>query len=126
MKENNQKEKMDYAESAKKALFKTIDAIFVRFSSTIRTAQIFKHNNITYIKQVNLLFALIGFRKGALAPIITKLDTPHNFVDPIPQALVLTAIVIALGTTALMLTVILRIYSRYKTFDIAEIKKLRG
>ena len=59
MKENNQKEKMDYAESAKKALFKTIDAIFVRFSSTIRTAQIFKHNNITYIKQVNLLFALI-------------------------------------------------------------------
>jgi multicomponent Na+:H+ antiporter subunit C len=75
---------------------------------------------------VNLLFALIGFRKGALAPIITHVNAPHNFVDPIPQALVLTAIVIALGTTALMLTVILRIYNRYKTFDIAEIKKLKG
>jgi len=75
---------------------------------------------------VNLLFAIIGFKQGALAPIITQLDTPHNFVDPIPQALVLTAIVIALGTTALMLTVILRLYNRYKTFDIAEIKKLRG
>ena len=75
---------------------------------------------------VNLLFALIGFRRGALAPIITKLDTTHVFVDPIPQALVLTAIVIALGTTALMLTVILRIYNHYKTFDIAEIKKLKG
>ena len=75
---------------------------------------------------VNLLFALIGFRQGALAPIITQANTPHNFVDPIPQALVLTAIVIALGTTALMLTVILRIYNRYKTFDIAEIKKLKG
>ncbi len=75
---------------------------------------------------VNLLFALIGFKRGALAPIITQLNIPHRFVDPIPQALVLTAIVIALGTTALMLTVILRIYNRYKTFDIAEIKKLRG
>lgn len=75
---------------------------------------------------VNLLFAFVGFKSGALAPIITQLDTPHHFVDPIPQALVLTAIVIALGTTALMLTVILRIYEKYKTFDIAKIKKLTG
>ncbi len=75
---------------------------------------------------VNLLFALIGFKRNALAPIITRLDTPHNFVDPIPQALVLTAIVIALGTTALMLTVILRIHNRYKTFDAAKIKELKG
>ncbi len=75
---------------------------------------------------INLLFALIGFKRDALAPIITRLDAAHNFVDPIPQALVLTAIVIALGTTALMLTVILRIYNRYKTFDIAEIRKLKG
>jgi len=75
---------------------------------------------------VNLLFALIGYRQGALAPIITRLDAPRHFVDPIPQALVLTAIVIALGTTALMLTVILRIYDRYKTFDISEIRKLKG
>ncbi len=59
MKENNKKDKIDHAESAKKALFKTIDAVFLRFASTLRTAQIFKINNITYIKQVNLLFALI-------------------------------------------------------------------
>lgn len=75
---------------------------------------------------VNLLFALVGFRFGMLAPIITRVDAPHRFVDPIPQALVLTAIVIALGTTALMLTVALRIYNRYKTFDIGEIRKLKG
>lgn len=75
---------------------------------------------------VNLLFALIGFKRDALAPIITRLDMPHNFVDPIPQALVLTAIVIALGTTALMLTIILRLYNRYKTFDAAKIKELKG
>ena len=75
---------------------------------------------------VNLFFALIGFKKGAIAPIITRIDMPHNFVDPIPQALVLTAIVIGLGTTALMLSIIVRIYEKYKTFDVAEIKKLKG
>ncbi len=75
---------------------------------------------------VNLLFALIGFKKGAIAPIITKLDMPHNFVDPIPQALVLTAIVIGLGTTALLLSFIVRIYEKYKTMDVGEIKKLKG
>ena len=75
---------------------------------------------------INLFFALIGFRFGAIAPIITKIDAPRHFVDPLPQALVLTAIVIGLGTTALMLALVLRIYDRYKTFDIAEIRKLKG
>lgn len=75
---------------------------------------------------VNLLFALIGFKKGGLAPIITSLSAPKNFVDPLPQALVLTAIVIGLCTTALLLALALRLYQRYKTFDITEIKKLKG
>ncbi len=75
---------------------------------------------------VNLLFAFIGFKKDALAPIITRVNASYNFVDPIPQALVLTAIVIGLGTTAVMLALIVRIYEKYKTFDISEIRKLKG
>lgn len=80
---------------------------------------------------VNLFFALVGFRKGGLAPIITTAEQVHsvatrNFVDPVPQALVLTSIVIGLATTALMLALALRIYEKYKTFDIAEIRRLRG
>ncbi len=75
---------------------------------------------------VNLLFALIGFKKGAIAPIITRIDMSHNFVDPIPQALVLTAIVIGLGTTALLLSFIVRIYEKFKTLDVSEIRKLKG
>jgi multisubunit Na+/H+ antiporter MnhC subunit len=75
---------------------------------------------------VNLFFAFVGFKKNALAPIITSLDQPRNFVDPIPQALVLTSIVIGLGTTAIMLALALRIYEKYKTFDIGEIRRLKG
>lgn len=75
---------------------------------------------------VNLLFAFIGFKKDGLAPIITRVSQERNFVDPIPQALVLTSIVIGLATTALLLSLIVRIYERYKTLDIKEIRKLKG
>lgn len=74
---------------------------------------------------VNLFFVFIGYKKDALAPIYTNAQQARNFVDPIPQALVLTAIVIGLGTTALLLSVAIRIYEKYKTFDIKEIKRLK-
>jgi multicomponent Na+:H+ antiporter subunit C len=76
---------------------------------------------------VNLFFALVGFKRNGIPPIITALDQSRsNFVDPLPQALVLTAIVIGLATTALMLALAMRIYEKYRTFDITEIRRLRG
>jgi len=47
-------------------------------------------------------------------------------VDPIPQALVLTSIVISLGVLALMVAICIRLYERYGTFDITEMRRLRG
>ena len=73
-----------------------------------------------------LFLALIGYREGGVAPIIDPADPVKNYVDPLPQALVLTAIVIGLATTAMLMAVIIRIYRKYKTFDIREIKNLRG
>lgn len=76
---------------------------------------------------VNLFFALVGFKRNGIPPIITELgQSRSNFVDPVPQALVLTAIVIGLATTALMLVLAMRIYEKYRTFDITEIRRLKG
>jgi multicomponent Na+:H+ antiporter subunit C len=76
---------------------------------------------------VNLVFALVGYRDGGTAPIISEgLGDKVIFVDPLPQALVLTAIVIGLGTTALLVSIAVRIYERYNTFDVRKIRKLRG
>ena len=50
---------------------------------------------------VNLLFLIAGGRAGE-APLVGTAD-PNAMSDPLPQALVLTAIVIALGTTAFLL-----------------------
>jgi len=84
---------------------------------------------------VNLFLVMLGYRHGGVAPIIDKsyLESQaalNNFVsssvDPLPQALVLTAIVISLGSLALMISLCIRIYEKYGTFDITEIRRLRG
>ncbi|MDY0098992.1 MAG: cation:proton antiporter subunit C [Bacteroidales bacterium] len=73
-----------------------------------------------------LFLALIGYVEGGIAPIIDPADPVKVYVDPLPQAMVLTAIVIGLATTAMLMAVIIRIYRKYGTFDIREIKNLRG
>jgi len=73
-----------------------------------------------------LFLALLGYTKGGEAPIVDPSDPVKIYVDPLPQAMVLTAIVIGLATTAMLMAVIIRIYRKYGTFDIREIKNLRG
>lgn len=75
---------------------------------------------------VNLFFILVGYRMHGRAPILAKGQEVTNMVDPLVQALVLTAIVIGLATTALLVAIAIRIYEKYGTFDITKIRKLRG
>mgnify|MGYP003799690469 FL=1 len=49
-----------------------------------------------------------------------------TMVLPTPQAMTLTAIVIALATTALLLSLIMLVWRHYGTLDIDEIRRLRG
>jgi multicomponent Na+:H+ antiporter subunit C len=46
-------------------------------------------------------------------------------VDPLVQALVLTAIVIGLATTAFVLTLCYRVNEEYGTVDVQELRRLR-
>jgi len=73
-----------------------------------------------------IFLAIIGYVDGGSAPIVDPANPDILYVDPLPQALVLTAIVIGLATTAMLMAVIIRIYRKYKTLDIREIRNLRG
>ena len=75
---------------------------------------------------INLFLILIGYIEGGTAPIITKGFENAKFVDPLPQAIILTSIVIGLATTALLLAVAIRLYQKYGTFDINKINDLKG
>ncbi len=79
---------------------------------------------------VNLMLILLGYRAGGIAPILLPgMNRPYfaqQAVDPLPQALVLTSIVIGLGTLALMAAFAIKLYEKYRTFDMSEIRRLRG
>jgi multicomponent Na+:H+ antiporter subunit C len=71
---------------------------------------------------LNLFIVSVGYVDGGLAPIFTSVNATNSlsFVDPLPQALVLTAIVIGVGTTALGLAIAKTIYAKYGTFNLDE------
>lgn len=86
---------------------------------------------------VNLFLIMLGYRAGGKAPIVAEEDIAgaanqvsslfiNGSVDPLPQALVLTAIVISLGSLALMISICIRTYEKYGTFDITKIRRLKG
>ncbi|QCP00266.1 Na(+)/H(+) antiporter subunit C [Arthrobacter sp. 24S4-2] len=55
----------------------------------------------------NLLILATGGHAG-LAPMFSKDTDPHDYSDPLPQALILTSIVISFAVTAFMLGIIYR------------------
>ncbi len=76
----------------------------------------------------NLFMIAIAWHPNSVMPIYTATD--HLSVagkvisaDPLPQSLVLTAIVIGLGTTALALTIAVKIFEKYGTLDVRKIKE---
>ena len=73
---------------------------------------------------IHMVMVSIGYVTGGTAPIINAAvpaaEAASRVVDPLPSALVLTAIVIGLGVTAVMLSFAVRIHQEKKTLNIDE------
>lgn len=67
---------------------------------------------------VNLLLVTVGYLPGGTAPIFD--GNYGKYVDPLPQALVLTAIVIGLSTLALGVVLVIRHYRSEGTLELEE------
>jgi multicomponent Na+:H+ antiporter subunit C len=68
-----------------------------------------------------LLFIVEGSRIGDHAPILS--EDRVRYVDPIPQALMLTAIVVGICVTALALALVYRLYQKYESLNVEEIQR---
>ncbi|PRO41576.1 Na(+)/H(+) antiporter subunit C [Bacillus sp. LLTC93] len=66
-----------------------------------------------------LLLTMGGLKKGA-PPILKKGLT--SYVDPLPQALILTAIVIAFGVTSFLLVMAFRAFQELRTDDMDQMR----
>ena len=78
---------------------------------------------------IHLFLIALGYSKTGSAPIITTIkQAPITslFVDPLPQALVLTSIVIDLSITALAVAIIIQIHKKFKTVSAKKLNNLRG
>ena len=78
---------------------------------------------------VNLVLVAVGYIQGRSAPIVDESlpasEAVARMIDPLPQALVLTAIVIGVGITALMLAYAYKIFLVKGTLDITRLKELK-
>ena len=73
---------------------------------------------------VFLLYITMDKVEGGTAPIIQKGVEDAIYSNPLPQVLILTAIVVGISTTALGLAVVVRIYEAYGTIEEDEIQHL--
>lgn len=72
---------------------------------------------------VNLvLLSTGGYITEANAPILQS-SGGELYMDPLPQALILTAIVISFGTTAFILIVLRQLYMETGTTDLEEVER---
>ncbi|WJG08217.1 cation:proton antiporter subunit C [Aliiglaciecola sp. LCG003] len=73
---------------------------------------------------VILLYISLGKVTGGTAPIIA--DGFDIYSNPLPQVLMLTAIVVGVATTALGFALIVRIKEAYGTIEEDELEKMDG
>ena len=78
-----------------------------------------------------VFYVSIGAKRGGTIPIIEHGHGPQvhetinalNYVNPLPHVLMLTAIVVSVGTLGVALALALRIYTQYNTLHEDEILK---
>lgn len=78
-----------------------------------------------FSQAANIYLVTMGGLSG-VAPIVGHGGDHPPVTDPLVQALVLTAIVISLGTTAFALVLTYRIYEEHGTIDLHELGKTGG
>lgn len=72
-----------------------------------------------------LFFVSTGYVSGGVAPIIEP-GVDQVYINPLPTALILTGIVVAVSVTAFALSLIVKLYEHYGTIDAEEIMRIRS
>ena len=76
---------------------------------------------------VIFFFLCLGQKDGGTIPVaMNELIHAADYINPLPHGLMLTAIVVSLGTTGVGLALLTRIWERYGTLEEDEIKEVEG
>ncbi len=72
---------------------------------------------------VFFLYISMGYMDGGIAPLHTAGADPVRMVNPVPQVLVLTGIVVAVSVTALALSLAILLYRQYGTLEVDHLRR---
>lgn len=70
-----------------------------------------------------MLLTMGGLKRGGI-PVLD--DSVQQYADPLPQAMLLTVIVITFALTAYMLVIAIRVYRELGTDDVEQLKGVPG
>jgi multicomponent Na+:H+ antiporter subunit C len=83
---------------------------------------------------IYVLVISTAYRRGSTAPVLLK--PPHgsteralargNVADPVLQNIALTAVVIGVAVTAVLLAAVVRVAQHYRTLDADDVREMRG
>jgi multicomponent Na+:H+ antiporter subunit C len=107
-----------------------LNALAVGALFGIAIFQLLRRNMIRSVIGLTLLGAAINLfllSTGAYQGIVAAYaDASGQRADALPQALILTSIVISMGGLSLVLSMIYMLSARYRTSDVDEVNRLRG
>ena len=75
---------------------------------------------------VIMLYITMGKVSGGTEPIVVKGAQDVVYSNPLPHVLMLTAIVVGIGTTALALALVVRIHEEFGTIEEDELQAQEG
>ena len=81
-----------------------------------------------------VLLISMAYRRGSTAPVLLKPPPGEterslargNVADPVLQNIALTAVVIGVAVTAVLLTTVVRVAQHYRSLDADDVRGLRG
>ncbi len=93
---------------------------------------IYKRNLLMKIMAMDVIstgvityYCLVAARPGVITPIVGAKMSPGlvNYADPLPQAVILTAIVIGFSTQILMLVIAMKLAKENPTLEITAVER---
>lgn len=85
---------------------------------------------LTYFQAaIILFFIIVAFKDQGTVPVQLHSDgpPPAGYINPLPHALMLTAIVVGVATVGVALSLLLKVYARFQTVDESTLQeKLRS
>lgn len=108
----------------------TIAMFFIGFYGLITSKNITKSIIFVVLMEtaVIMFFLSLGYQAGVLMPPIGEnFEATMSYIaDPLPQALMITAVVIGLSTTAINIILFITLFRKYQTANWDTIKSLKN